>query len=86
MTKKQILEIVVVLVVIVGALYWGLVLRGKNTKDIKVIQEASTAIEQVTGNTPAVAPSSNPAASVVPAVNPIEKTNPFKNEYQNPFK
>lgn len=82
MTKKQILEIVVVLLVVAGVAYWALVLRGK---DEKVIKDAGTAIEQVTEGAPAIAPSTNPASSAVPAVNPIEKTNPFKNDYKNPF-
>ena len=30
-------------------------------------------------------PSANPADKLVPQATPVEKTNPFKNVYQNPF-
>ncbi len=80
MTK--IIEIIIVLIVIVGIAYWALVLRVKNTSTAK---DANVAIEQVVGGAPSVAPSNSPTTSAVPAVNPIKKTNPFKNEYTNPF-
>ncbi len=88
MSKIKIIEVVVVLGVIIGIIYWFVALRGKSMQGIQSTQqaeEASSALLQVTSNTPQVAPSVNPAASAIPAVNPIEKTNPFKNEYKNPF-
>ncbi|MDP2593313.1 MAG: hypothetical protein Q8P52_01540 [bacterium] len=51
------------------------------------LQNATDAIDQasIDINSSVVPPSANPAKDAVPAVNPIEKTNPFKDEYQNPF-
>ncbi len=85
MSRNKIIEVVVVLGVVVGIIYWVVMLRGKNAQSILQAEEASSALLQITENIPQIAPSVNPASSAIPAVNPIEKTNPFKNEYKNPF-
>ncbi len=82
MSKIKIIEAVIVFGIIIGIIYWAVDSR-KNS--VEQAEEVSSAILQVTANTPQVAPSINPAESAIPAVNPIEKTNPFKNEYENPF-
>lgn len=84
MDKKKIIEIAVVLIVLVGIAYWFTVMRGAQEAQ-KQVEDTAQAIEQVVENTPVVAPETNPARSAIPAVNPLEKTNPFKNEYENPF-
>ena len=85
MNTKKIIEIVAILIAIIGVAYWFAVMRP--TQQAREQSEDTTqAIEQVVKNTPSVAPETNPAAVAVPAVNPLEKTNPFKNEYENPFK
>ncbi len=84
MDKKRIIEIAVVLVVLAGIAYWFTVTRGVQEAQ-KQVEDTTQAIEQVVKSTPVVAPETNPAAAALPAVNPLEKTNPFKNEYENPF-
>lgn len=85
MDNKKIIEIVVVLIALAGVTYWFIAMRPAQQAAVQV-EETTRAIEQVVDNTPVVAPETNPAAAAFPAVNPLEKTNPFKSEYENPFK
>lgn len=48
-------------------------------------EEFGQALEKAIVETPEISPSVNPLKQVLPTSNPIEKTNPFKNGYQNPF-
>lgn len=83
--KKKVIEITVVIIILASIAYWFVAMRPEQ-RITEQVQEATQAIEQVVESTPAVAPETNPAASAVPAVNPLGKTNPFKSEYENPFK
>ncbi|TAL49301.1 hypothetical protein EPN83_00950 [Patescibacteria group bacterium] len=86
MNKNQTIAVVVVLsaLVIIALVYWAAVLR-KPAGGREAVQDLSSALEQAVGQTSVVAPSANPLDKVTTPVNPIEKTNPFKNEYKNPF-
>lgn len=50
------------------------------------LENVSAALDQAAVQTPTAPPSANPIKDLAPAENPIETTNPFKYEYQNPFK
>lgn len=82
---KKIIEIAVVLIALASLTYWYFAMRPSQQAQVQV-EEATQAIEQTLENAPVIAPATNPAASAVPAVNPLEKTNPFKSDYENPFK
>lgn len=49
------------------------------------LKDVSAALDQATTKTSAAPPSANPIKNLAPTGNPIEKTNPFKYEYKNPF-
>lgn len=49
--------------------------------------DLNSSLKAITATTSASVPTTaNPLKSATPAVNPIQKTNPFNNAYQNPFK
>jgi hypothetical protein len=77
--KTKIIAGAIVLVVVVAVA--ALVLSGSGgSKDVPNIESLDDL-----GLRAAEVPSANPLRQVAPAENPLEKTNPFKNEYQNPF-
>ena len=84
MNKKKIIEITVILITLAGVAYWFFAMRPAQQAQ-KQVEDTTQAIEQVVESAPVVAPETNPAAAALSAVNPLEKTNPFKNEYENPF-
>lgn len=61
--------------------------RGKDTSGTsQSVTELNSSLEAITATTSVLVPTTaDPLKSATPAVNPIEKTNPFNNEYQNPF-
>lgn len=85
MNTKKIIEIAVVLIALASVAYWFFAMRPAQQAQ-KQVEETTQALEQVVESAPTVAPETNPAAAAIPAVNPLEKTNPFKSDYENPFK
>lgn len=75
----------VVLVIIVIFAWWFL--RQKNVQQEAVrTAELNSSLDAITATTSVEVPTTaDPLKSATPEVNPIEKTNPFNNEYQNPF-
>lgn len=74
----------VILIVIVVFAWWFLQKRAQQ----EAIQtaELNSSLDAITATTSVEVPTTvDPLKSATPAVNPIEKTNPFNNEYQNPF-
>ena len=75
-----------VLVVAVALLSWWY-LGQKSAQEAATQTEAlSSSVDALTATTSATVPATtDPLKSATPAINPIDKTNPFNNEYQNPF-
>ncbi len=75
----------VVLIVIVVFAWWFL--RQKRIQqEASQTAELNSSLDAIMATTSVEVPTTaDPLKSATPAVNPIEKTNPFNNEYQNPF-
>lgn len=74
---KVVIALVVIAVIVAAIIFLS---SGRDSAD-----SARKALEDL-GSAPDVSvPSANPLRQVTPAENPLEKTNPFKHEYQNPF-
>lgn len=71
--KKIIAAIVVIVVAVVGFVYFMSAGKDTQTNESATQSEVNVSL-----------PSTNPADSI-PQVNPIEKANPFKKTYENPF-
>ena len=90
--KKIVLGVgALVLVLIITTLGIFLYYRGARVQKAQVdekqtVRDLQTSVENVTSQPRVDVPSANPAQKVLPQENPLEKTNPFKDEYQNPFK
>lgn len=74
----------VVLIVVAGVL-WGFLVRklAEPVPEPKAIKTSEDVVEAVT--TPELEVGSNPVQNKVPEVNPVDRANPFKDAYQNPF-
>lgn len=64
-------------------------LAGQVASQLEQQQKTAEAVETVV-SPPAlqaenVTPATNPVAEKVPEVNPVERANPFKEEFENPF-
>ena len=85
--KKYIISALgaVILIVIVAFAWWFL--RQKRVQqEVSQTAELNSSLDAITATTSVNVPTTdNPLKSATPTVNPIEKTNPFNNEYQNPF-
>lgn len=86
--KKSILTLIVVVIVIglgvCGYFYWT---DWRKTPEEKVLEKAGETAEKITENaTQGVLPeiNTNPLENK-PEVNPVDKTNPFKDLKTNPF-
>ncbi len=87
--KNLIISAAVLVAIILIAGYFLWVSYQVKTKQ-EAIQKAEDtvlkSIEKTASDTiPNITPQSNPIKEKLPEVNPIEKTNPFKNVYKNPF-
>ena len=73
---------VLVLALLAGGLYWFKFKKSEQplTPAEKAIEAAATAAP-----TPEVVTPSNPLGDKLPELNPVKKTNPFKDVYKNPF-
>ena len=83
MSKDKIVFVIVGIVLIAGIIYFGVFSNEKN-KEEEALKDVSQALDQATLETK-VPVSANPVKEAAGAVNPLEKTNPFKNQYANPF-
>ena len=72
---KLVLGTVLVIVIAGGLWYWY--------SRPEPIKTAKDVIEEVT--TPTLEVPSNPVQNKIPELNPIDRANPFKDAYKNPF-
>ena len=83
MSNKKLLLLLtgltVIALLVAGGLYWRFGLREKP------IQTTEEAIKALTESPISNIIPNNPLENKVPDLNPVEKTNPFKNSYTNPF-
>ena len=56
----------------------------KIAREAELVRNLSSSLESSSASEINV-PSTNPAKAAVPSVDPSEKTNPFNDEYENPF-
>ena len=63
-------------------LVWFFVLQTKEAKEQESLDKLSSSIEESNQTSPHV-PDANPIDEAV--IDPLQKTNPFKNEYKNPY-
>ena len=54
-------------------------------KQKTTLEDINSAREAIDSGANAVVPTSNPLQKITPKIDPIKKTNPFQNDYQNPF-
>ena len=81
LSRIYIIAPVIVLLVLAATALWYLAYRrGDSTAELNFSLDAITATTSTS-----IPSTSNSLKAATPAVNPIEKTNPFTNEYQNPF-
>ena len=86
--NKAVILGVVVLVIVLGAGAWWYFAQ---KTEIAVVEEptpepiktSEDVVEAVTA--PELEVGSNPVENKVPEVNPVDRANPFKDAYQNPF-
>ena len=83
MSKDKIVFVIVGIVLIAGIIYFGVFSNEKN-KEEEALKDVSQALDQATLETK-VPVSANPVKEAAGVANPLEKTNPFKNQYANPF-
>lgn len=88
-SSVNVLGLSALIVVLVIGVWWYMTKRGheQDTTDVsQSVTELNSSLEAITATTTVLVPTTvDPLKSATPAVNPIEKTNPFNNEYQNPF-
>lgn len=74
-----------VLIIIVTFAWWFFRQKRVQQEAIQTA-ELSSSLDAITATASVEVPTTaDPLKSATPAINPIEKTNPFNNEYQNPF-
>ena len=73
---------IVVFVIIAGGAWWYLSQK-KETPKSEPIKTSEDIVGAVTA--PEIDVKSNPLGNKVPEVNPVDRANPFKNSYKNPF-
>lgn len=86
-SKKFQVAVGVIVVVVLIAVYYFFAVKNKTKPDngSDTVEKFSSSLDAVTAPGTVNVPSTNPAKQAVPPVNPLEKTNPFKNAYTNPF-
>lgn len=90
--SKQIIWLIVVVVLLGLAavyLYWPEKPVVPKEQELSEEQTGITNLQQALEKTKSApipdVPSANPLQKVAPVKNPLEVTNPFKDDYQNPF-
>ena len=71
--------ILILALLIAGIWYWA-----TRPEPIKTTEEAIKVLTETSSVEKAVAPT-NPLSEKVPELNPVDKANPFKESYKNPF-
>lgn len=85
LTWQNIVLLGVLVVAAVLLAWWYLGQRSAQEVATQTAQ-LSSSVDAVTATTSASVPTTvDPLKSATPVINPIDKTNPFNNEYQNPF-
>lgn len=80
--KTILILLIAILAIVAGTLWFQFQSKKEKQASVNTISEA---LDQSIIDVPKVAPEVNAIKQVLPAGNPIEKTNPFKDEYKNPF-
>lgn len=70
----------VLAIAVLGAVIWYFWLVKKPPAEIKNTDDAINALSKSE-----ITVESNPVENKIPELNPVKKTNPFKDAYQNPF-
>lgn len=87
MMKNKVWLIVILTIIVLavaGYLVWNLLLQ--KTPEEKAAESLDKTLgSAAAGVLPEINPLSNPVGNNLPETNPIDKTNPFKNIYTNPF-
>ena len=73
--------VILIAILLIGGIIWYSAREKKNSQD----NTLDSLLEDATVETTFDVTSANPLEEAAPAINPIEKTNPFKDEYKNPF-
>lgn len=74
---------IVTLALVILAAWWYFGFRGAEIAPAPTVESAEDAIEAISKTSLEV--ESNPVAGKVPELNPVDKANPFKDSYKNPF-
>lgn len=79
------LLIVTIIAIVVGIAVGGYLYLSKKTLEEQATTALEDSLKSATGGTlPSFVTPENPLEKV-PEINPIDKTNPFKDSYKNPF-
>lgn len=84
--KNLILFIAIILIAAGGYFYWKY-----QSQKVEIPEEIpKETVKQplsttTAGTLPEINPQSNPVENKIPEINPVERANPFKNIYKNPF-
>lgn len=80
--KTNLVKLAAILIVLalLGLAFWYYSARKKAPEPIKTAEDVVEAVTQPGLNVP-----SNPLGGKVPEVNPVDRANPFKDAYRNPF-
>lgn len=86
--KNPLIDAVIAIIIIALAGYYYIYIfkpASQPAKNTDTLKKLDTALDVVTASSAVTVTSTNPAKQAIPQINPIEKTNPFKNAYTNPF-
>lgn len=89
MPKKNLLILIIVLILSAGGYWYWQKLRDARSTEVKAPPVSPvTAPKQVEPAAKGTLPNllTNPLGEKAPDLNPVEKANPFKDIYKNPFK
>ena len=85
-TKSSTRVYIVVLIMVLAIGAWWFVSEQNSVQKVQSVTELSSSLDAITAPTAVIVPTTvNPLKTATPVMNPVEKTNPFNNEYQNPF-
>ena len=84
LNKAIILGVVALIIIGGGAAWWYKAQKSAEPKpELEPIKTSEDVVKAVT--VPELEVGSNPVKNKVPEVNPVDRANPFKDAYQNPF-
>ena len=81
--KRTLLVVAISAIIAVGVAGWWYFAQKKEEPAPEPIKTSEDIAEAVTA--PELEVGSNPVQNKVPEVNPVDRANPFKDAYQNPF-